>query len=140
MAINPIGSTSNNAMFDLWNQKIRANREDKSADGSDPVTISADGKLRLNGEQSGLNGSNKKAEEAADLEPKEDDDIYTRQIKQLLRQLSKVMEQIRKIEASSMPAEQKSEQLQSLNSQATQIMGQNQKVLIAKAKAAKAAG
>ena len=108
MAINPIGSTSNNAMFDLWNQKIRANREDKSADGSDPVTISADGKLRLNGEQSGLNGSNKKAEEAADLEPKEDDDIYTRQIKQLLRQLSKVMEQIRKIEASSMPAEQKS--------------------------------
>ena len=26
MAINPIGSTSNNAMFDLWNQKIRANR------------------------------------------------------------------------------------------------------------------
>ena len=139
MAINPIGSTSNNAMFDLWNQKIRANREDKSADGSDPVTISADGKLRLNGEQSGLNGSNKKAEEAADLEPKEDDDIYTRQIKQLLRQLSKVMEQIRKIEASSMPAEQKSEQLQSLNSQATQIMGQIQKVLIAKAKAAKAA-
>ena len=50
------------------------------------------------------------------------------------------MEQIRKIEASSMPAEQKSEQLQSLNSQATQIMGQIQKVLIAKAKAAKAAG
>ena len=47
------------------------------------------------------------------------------------------MEQIRKIEASSMPAEQKSEQLQSLNSQATQIMGQIQKVLIAKAKAAR---
>lgn len=139
MAINPINSNSQLAMFDLWNHRIRANREEKNADGSDPVTLSPDGKLRLSAEQSGLSGSNK-ANEAEDLDPKEDDDIYTRQIKELLRQLRRVMEQIRKVEASGLSPEQKSEQLQTLNSQATQIMSQIQKVLVAKAKAANKAG
>ena len=49
------------------------------------------------------------------------------------------MEQIERVRASNASAEQKATQLQALNSQAMQVMGQIQKVMELQAKAAQTA-
>lgn len=67
-------------------------------------------------------------------ESTENEDDYTRILKELQRQLRIVMEQIRRVQASNASAEQKAQQVQMLNTQAVAIQGQIQKVLAAQLK------
>ena len=136
MAINSIGGTSRiGSIADLWAQKIQANKEAKDAkDDSQGVTVTPDGKIRVS------NAGAMKVGQAQETESSENDDTYTRQIKELQRQLKRVMEQMERVRASNASAEQKATQLQALNAQAIQIMGQIQQVMAEQIKAAAKAG
>ncbi|WP_025139569.1 hypothetical protein [Achromobacter sp. DH1f] len=135
MAINSIGGTSRiGSIADLWAQKIQANKEAKDAkDDSQGVTVTPDGKVRVS------NAGAMKVGQSKETESSDNDDTYTRQIKELQRQLKRIMEQIERVRASNASAEQKATQLQALNSQAMQVMGQIQKVMELQAKAAQTA-
>lgn len=136
MAINSIGGTSRiGSIADLWAQKIQANKEAKDAkDDSQGVTVTPDGKIRVS------NAGAMKVGQTQETESSENDDTYTRQIKELQRQLKRVMEQMERVRASNASAEQKATQLQALNAQAIQIMGQIQQVMAEQIKAAAKAG
>ncbi|CAB3925203.1 hypothetical protein LMG26846_05990 [Achromobacter insuavis] len=135
MAIDSISGTSRiGSMADLWAQKIQANKEAKDAKAGDPgVSVTPDGKIRVN------NAGATKVGQTQETESSDNDDSYTRQIKELQRQLKRIMEQIERVRASNASAEQKATQIQALNAQAVQIMGQIQKVMELQAKAAQTA-
>ncbi len=133
MAIDPISGNSRiNSLADLWAQKIQANKEAKSASGTEASTTSADGKIRVDN-PGGLKMGN--VQEAKETEDSSDDDAYTRQIKELQRQLKRVMDQIAKVQASGMSAEMKAQQLMALNAQAMQIQQQITEVMDQQAQA-----
>ena len=135
MAIDPISGNSRiNSLADLWAQKIRANKEAKSASDAETSTVSADGKIRVNN-PGGLKMGN--VQEAKETEDSSNDDAYTRQIKELQKQLKRVMDQIAKVKASGMPAEMKAQQLMALNAQAMQIQQQITAVMEKQAQAIK---
>lgn len=128
MAIDSIRGTSRiGSMADLWAQKIQANKEAKAGDPG--VSVTPDGKIRVN------NAGAMKVGQAQETESSDNDDQYTRQIKELQRQLKRVMEQMARVRASNASAEQKATQLQALNVQAMQIMGMIQQVMAEQAKA-----
>ncbi|QQB37735.1 FlxA-like family protein [Achromobacter deleyi] len=135
MAIDSISGTSRiGSMADLWAQKIQANKEAKDAKAGDPgVSVTPDGKIRVN------NAGAMKVGQTQETESSDNDDSYTRQIKELQRQLKRIMEQIERVRASNASAEQKATQIQALNAQAVQVMGQIQKVMELQAKAAQTA-
>ena len=133
MAIDPIsGSSRINSLADLWAQKIQANKEAKSASDAEASTVSADGKIRVNA-PGGLKMGN--VQETKETEDSSNDDAYTRQIKELQKQLKRVMDQIAKVKASGMPAEMKAQQLMALNAQAMQIQQQITEVMEQQARA-----
>ncbi|HEY9272508.1 MULTISPECIES: hypothetical protein [Achromobacter] len=133
MAIDPIsGSSRVNSLADLWAQRIQANKEAKSASDSESSTVSADGKIRINN-PGGLKLGNVQA--AKEVEDSSNDDAYTRQIKELQKQLKRVMDQIAQVKASGMPAEMKAQQLMALNAQAMQIQQQITEVMEQQAQA-----
>ncbi|WP_332613253.1 FlxA-like family protein [Achromobacter sp. ESBL13] len=133
MAINSIGGTSRTgSMADLWAQKIQANKEATDPAGGEATTVSPDGTIRVNKAGALRVGGTKASEDAGN------DDEFTRQIKELQKQLKRIMDQIAKVQASGMSDEMKAQQLQALNGQAMQIQGQIQKVLVLQAKAAMA--
>ncbi|MFY0480037.1 FlxA-like family protein [Achromobacter marplatensis] len=135
MATTPInGISRNNSLADLWAERIQANKEAKSAPDGEATTVSADGKIRVNGAL-GLKVASASASEETD-----NDDEYTRQIKELQRQLKRVMDQIAKVRASGMSDEMKAQQLLALNGQAVQIQGQIAQVMAQQARAAKSSG
>lgn len=135
MAIDPISGNSRiNSLADLWAQKIRANKEAKSASDAETSTVSADGKIRVNN-PGGLKMGN--VQEAKETEDSSNDDAYTRQIKELQKHLKRVMDQIAKVKASGMPAEMKAQQLMALNAQAMQIQQQITAVMEKQAQAMK---
>ena len=132
MAIDPIsGSSRVNSLADLWAQKIRANKEAKGASDAEAST-SADGKIRVDN-PGGLKMGN--VQETKETEDSSNDDAYTRQIKELQKQLKRVMDQIAKVKASGMPAEMKAQQLMALNAQAMQIQQQITAVMDKQARA-----
>ncbi|CAB3735834.1 FlxA-like family protein [Achromobacter piechaudii] len=134
MAINSIGGTSRiGSLADMWAQKIQANKEAKAASDAAATTVTPDGKIRVTTPGSMNVGGAKETEDTSN------DDHFTRQIKELQKQLKRIMDQIAKVQASGMSDEMKAQQLQSLNGQAMQIQGQIQQVIIQQAKAAMAA-
>ncbi|CAB3842179.1 hypothetical protein LMG26858_01256 [Achromobacter anxifer] len=136
MAIDPISGNSRiNSLADLWAQKIQANKEAKSASGTEASTTSADGKIRVDNPGGLKVGNVQEAKEAKETEDSSDDDAYTRQIKELQRQLKRVMDQIAKVQASGMSAEMKAQQLMALNAQAMQIQQQITEVMDQQAQA-----
>ncbi|KRC84545.1 hypothetical protein D3C87_638200 [compost metagenome] len=131
MAINSISGTSRiGSLADLWAEKIQANKEARNASGQEAVSVSADGKVRINN-PAGMKVASAEAPEASD-----NDDEYTRQIKELQKQLKRIMDQIAKVKASGMSAEMKAQQVMALNAQAVQIQGQIAQVLAQQARAA----
>ncbi|WP_447921278.1 FlxA-like family protein [Achromobacter aegrifaciens] len=133
MAIDPISGNSRvNSLADLWAQKIRANKEAKSASDTEASTESKDGKIHVNN-PGGLKVGNAQATKEA--EETDNDDAYTRQIKELQKQLKRVMDQIAKVQASGMSAEMKAQQLMALNAQAMQIQQQITEVMDQQARA-----
>ncbi|WP_315137722.1 FlxA-like family protein [Achromobacter marplatensis] len=132
MATTPInGISRNNPLADLWAERIQANKEAKLATGGDATSLTADGKVRVNA-PGGMNVGATSASEETD-----NDDEYTRQIKELQKQLKRVMDQIAKVKASGMSDEMKAQQLLALNGQAVQIQGQIAQVMAQQARAAK---
>ena len=135
MAINSISGTSRiSSLADLWAEKIQANKEAKNASGQDAVSVTAEGKIRVNNPGATNVGKAQAAEET------DNDDEYTRQIKELQKQLKRIMDQIAKVKASGMSAEMKAQQIMALNAQAVQIQGQISHLLAKQAQAAKQAG
>lgn len=133
MAIDSISGTSRiGSLADMWAEKIRANKEAKNALGQDAVSVTAEGKIRVNNPGATNVGKAQAAEET------DNDDEYTRQIKELQKQLKRVMDQIAKVKASGMSAEMKAQQIMALNAQAVQIQGQIALLLAKQAQAAKA--
>ncbi|MGS1009882.1 FlxA-like family protein [Achromobacter anxifer] len=133
MAINPIGGISRaTTLADMWAEKIQANKEAKSASGEETSSASSDGKIRINN-PGGLKVGN--VQEAKETEDSSNDDAYTRQIKELQKQLKRVMDQIAKVKASGMPAEMKAQQLMALNAQAMEIQQQITEVMDQQARA-----
>lgn len=131
MAINSISGTSRvGSLADLWAEKIQANKEARNASGQEAVSVTADGKVRINN-PAGMKVASAEAPEASD-----NDDEYTRQIKELQKQLKRIMDQIAKVKASGMSAEMKAQQVMALNAQAVQIQGQIAQVLAQQARAA----
>lgn len=135
MAINSISGTSRiGSLADLWAEKIQANKEAKNASEQDAVSVTADGRIRVNNPGATKVGNAKAAEETGN------EDEYTRQIKELQKQLKRIMDQIAKVRASGMSAEMKAQQIMALNAQAVQIQGQISQLLAKQAQAAKKAG
>ncbi|AYD66134.1 hypothetical protein DVB37_21025 [Achromobacter sp. B7] len=133
MAINSLGGSSRiGSLADLWVQKIQANKEAKDPAGGEATTVTPDGKIRVNNAGALSVGGTKASEDTGN------DDEFTRQIKELQKQLKRIMDQIAKVQASGMSDEMKAQQLQALNGQAMQIQGQIQQVLVQQAKAAMA--
>lgn len=130
MATNSISGVSRtNSLADLWAERIQANKEAKSATGGEAVSVSDDGKVRVNAP--GASKINTAATEETD-----NDDEFTRQIKALQKQLKRIMDQIAKVKASGMSAEMQAQQLMALNAQAVQIQGQIAQVMAQQARAA----
>jgi len=96
--------------------------------------VSEEGKIRVN------NPAAAKVANAQAAEETDNEDEFTRQIKQLQKQLKLIMDQIAKIKASGMSDEMKAQQMMALNAQAVQIQGQITKVLAQQASAAKKNG
>jgi len=141
LAIDSISGNARTALYDLWAQKIQAEKDAKrgSQDESgsqETVAVSATGALRVNAKGAGGGPSVGGAQETSSSD---NEDEYTRQIKELQRQLKRIQQQIAKVQSSGLPAEQKAQQIQALNAQAVQIMGQIQKIMAMQAKAAAAA-
>ncbi|CAB3873661.1 FlxA-like family protein [Achromobacter animicus] len=135
MAINSISGTSRiGSLADMWAEKIQANKEAKNASGQDAVSVTAEGKIRVN-----TPGASKVATAQA-AEETDNEDEYTRQIKELQKQLKRIMDQIAKVQASGMSAEMKAQQVMALNAQAVQIQGQIAQVLAMQARAAQSSG
>lgn len=135
MAINSISGTSRiGSLADLWAEKIQANKEAKNASGQDAVSVTAEGRIRVN-----TPGANKVATAKA-TEETDNEDEYTRQIKELQKQLKRIMDQIAKVKASGMSAEMKAQQVMALNAQAVQVQGQIAQVLAMQARAAQSSG
>lgn len=135
MAINSISGTSRiGSLADLWAERIQANKEAKAATNESSTTVTADGKIRVN------NAGSMKVGGAQAAESTDNDDEFTRQIKELQKQLKRVMDQIAKVKSSGMSAEMKAQQLQALNAQAVQIQGQIAQVMAQQAKAAQGGG
>ena len=131
MAVNSISGTSRiGSLADLWAEKIQANKEAKNASGQDAVSVTAEGRIRVN-----TPGANKVANAQA-AEETDNEDEYTRQIKELQKQLKRIMDQIAKVKASGMSAEMKAQQVMALNAQAVQIQGQISHLLAEQARAA----
>jgi len=135
MATNPISGVSRiNSMADLWAERIQANKEAKSAAGGEAVSVSDEGKIRVNAPGASKVNAAKASEET------DNDDEYTRQIKALQKQLKQIMDQIARIKASGMSDEMKAQQLVALNAQAVQIQNQIAQVLAQQARAAQRNG
>lgn len=131
MAINSISGTSRiGSLADLWAEKIQANKEAKNAAGQDSVSVTAEGKVRVN------NPAGMKVATAQATEETDNEDEYSRQIKELQKQLKRIMDQIAKVRASGMSAEMKAQQITALNAQAVQIQGQIAQILAQQARAA----
>ncbi|MEN4920131.1 FlxA-like family protein [Achromobacter spanius] len=131
MAINSISGTSRiGSLADMWAEKIQANKEAKNASGQDAVSVTAEGKIRVN------NPASSKVANSQATEETDNDDEYTRQIKELQKQLKRIMDQIAKVKASGMSAEMKAQQVMALNAQAVQIQGQISHLLAEQARAA----
>lgn len=132
MATPPInGISRNNPLADLWAERIQANKEAKSTTGEEATSLTADGKIRVNA-PGGMKVGATSAPEDTD-----NDDAYTRQIKELQKQLKRVMDMIAKVKASGMSEEMKAQQLLALNAQAVQIQDQIAQVMVQQARAAK---
>ncbi|MCY1302588.1 hypothetical protein D9M68_482500 [compost metagenome] len=130
MAINSINGTSRAiSLADLWAEKIQANKEARNAPGAQAEVSGQDGSIRVSAPGSMKVGGAQAAEET------DNDDEFTRQIKELQKQLKRVMEQIARVKASGMSAEMKAQQLQALNAQALQIQGQIAQVMAQQARA-----
>ncbi|WAI85565.1 MULTISPECIES: FlxA-like family protein [Achromobacter] len=131
MAINSIGGTSRiGSLAELWAQKIQANKESKEGADAQATTLTPDGKIRVGAAGAMAVGGSQAAEESSN------EDDFARQIKELQKQLKRVMDQIAKVNASGMSAEMKAQQLQALNGQAMQIQGQIVQVMVKQAQAA----
>ncbi|MGY6272040.1 FlxA-like family protein [Achromobacter denitrificans] len=131
MAINSLSGTSRiNSLADLWAEKIQANKEAKNPSGTNAVVSSPDGAIRVSNPGAMKVGGAQPAEET------DNDDEFTRQIKELQKQLKRVMDQIAKVKASGMSAEMKAQQILALNAQALQIQGQITQVMAQQARAA----
>jgi len=131
MATPPInGISRNNPLADLWAERIQANKEAKSGSDGEATSLTSDGKIRVNA-PGGMKVASTNASEETD-----NDDEYTRQIKELQKQLKRVMDQIAKVKASGMSDEMKAQQVLALNAQAVQIQGQIVKVMAQQARAA----
>lgn len=131
MATPPLsGISRTSTLADLWTERIQANKDAKSATGAEATTVSADGKIRVNAPDASKVGGAQASEET------DNDDEYTRQIKELQKQLKRVMDQIAKVKASGMSDEMKAQQLLALNAQAVQIQGQISQVMQQQARAA----
>ncbi|CAB3708078.1 FlxA-like family protein [Achromobacter pestifer] len=131
MATTPLsGISRTSTLADLWAERIQANKDAKSANGEEATTVSADGKIRVNAPGASKVGGAQASEET------DNDDEYTRQIKELQKQLKRVMDQIAKVKASGMSDEMKAQQLLALNAQALQIQGQISQVMQQQARAA----
>lgn len=135
MAINSISGTSRTgSIAELWAEKIQANKEARNASGQEATSLSPEGKVRINNPAGMTVGSAPATEET------DNDDEYTRQIKELQKQLKRVMDQIAKVRASGMSDEMKAQQLLALNAQAVQIQGQIAQVMAQQARAAQGGG
>ncbi|QVQ26782.1 FlxA-like family protein [Achromobacter deleyi] len=135
MAINSISGTSRiGSLADLWAEKIQASKEAKNAAGQDATSLTADGKVRIN------NPAGMKVADTQAAEETDNDDEYTRQIKELQKQLKRIMDQIAKVKASGMSAEMKAQQVLALNAQAVQIQGQIAQVMAQQARAGQGGG
>ena len=135
MAINSISGTSRtSSLADLWAEKIQANKDAKNATGQDAVSVTEEGKIRIN------NPAATKVSNAQAAEGTDNEDEFTRQIKELQKQLKLIMDQIAKVKASGMSDEMKAQQMMALNAQAVQIQGQITKVLAEQASALKKNG
>lgn len=135
MAINSISGTSSiGSLADLWAEKIQASKEAKNAAGQDATSLTADGKVRIN------NPAGMKVADTQAAEETDNDDEYTRQIKELQKQLKRIMDQIAKVKASGMSAEMKAQQVLALNAQAVQIQGQIAQVMAQQARAGQGGG
>lgn len=131
MAINSISGTSRiGSLADLWAEKIQASKEARNAAGQEATSVTADGKVRVN------NPAGMKVADTQAAEETDNDDEYTRQIKELQKQLKRIMDQIAKVKASGMSAEMKAQQVVALNAQAVQIQGQIAQVIAQQARAA----
>lgn len=132
MATTPISGISRaTPLADLWAERIQANKEARSATGAEATSLSPDGKIRVNASGASNVGGAQASEET------DNDDEYTRQIKELQKQLKRIMDQIAKVKASGMSDEVKAQQLLALNAQALQIQGQISQVMAQQARAAK---
>jgi len=135
MAINSLSGTSRiSSLAALWAEKIQANKEAKNASEQDAVSVTTDGTIRVNNPGGTKVGKAKAAEETGN------EDEYTRQIKELQKQLKRIMDQIAKVKASGMSAEMKAQQIMALNAQTVQIQSQISQLLAKQAQAAKKAG
>ncbi|MFD4841163.1 FlxA-like family protein [Achromobacter sp. NPDC058515] len=135
MATNPIsGISRTNSLADLWAERIQANKEARNSTSQEATSLTADGKVRIN------NPGGMAAASAAATEETDNDDEYTRQIKELQKQLKRIMDQIAKVKASGMPAEMKAQQVLALNAQAVQIQGQIAQVMAQQARASQGGG
>lgn len=131
MAISPLSGTSRTgSIADLWAEKIQANKESRNASGQEATSLTADGKVRVN-DPAGM-----KVASAQATEETANDDEYTRQIKELQKQLKRIADQIAKVKASGMSAEMKAQQVLALNAQAVQIQGQIAQLMAQQARAA----
>jgi hypothetical protein len=131
MATTPInGISRNNSLADLWAERIQANKEAKPATDGEASTLTADGKIRVNTPGGMTVGATSATEDT------DNDDVYTRQIKELQKQLKRIMDMIAKVKASGMSEEMKAQQLLALNAQAVQIQGQIAQVMAQQARAA----
>ena len=130
MAINSISGTSRvNSLADLWAQKIQANKETGTAPAAQAGVSAQGGAIRVSN-PGGLKVGGAQAAEETD-----NDDEYTRQIKELQKQLKRIMEQIARVKASGLSAEMKAQQVQALNAQALQVQGQISQVMAQQARA-----
>ena len=131
MGINSISGTSRiGSLADMWAERIQANKEAKNASGQDAVSVTAEGKIRVN------NPASSKVATSQATEETDNDDAYTRQIKALQKQLKQIMDQIARVKASGMSDEMKAQQMLALNTQAVQIQNQISQVLAQQARAA----
>jgi hypothetical protein len=97
-------------------------------------TSSADGQARSTNFRTSTGAANQ-----ASASENDGDDPTSQTIKQLERQLRQVLSQIQRLQASSIPNEQKAPQLQALNAEAATLQAQIASLLAKQAQAAKGA-
>jgi hypothetical protein len=110
----------------------------QQASTADASKTDGNGTSSANGQAKSTNfGTKTGAAGQASSSDDSSDDPTTQAIKQLERQLRQVMTQIQRLQASSIPDDQKASQLQALNAEATTIQAQIQALMQKQMEAAK---